>query len=281
MKFTSLTACIALLVCSFVHRTFADGTNDARAELKQIQDKINAEVKSGKRKEADLAPDIKQLDALLAEHKNEKTEDVARILIMKAMLYVQVFHETKKGEEILKQVKDNYPGTKSAKDATMVLDQLAQARASDEEAAAIQKTLTVGAAFPDFSVKDLAGSPLSLANYKGKIVLLDFWATWCGPCVQELPNVIRTYKHYHPQGFEIVGVSLDDDQSKLESFLRQKDMPWPQYFDGKGWRNSLAVKYGIHSIPATFLIDGEGKIIGKGLRGEELSEAVGKALAKK
>jgi len=113
------------------------------------------------------------------------------------------------------------------------------------------------------------------------LVLVDFWATWCGPCRAELPNVLKTYQKYHAKGFEIVGISLDDDQAKLTAFIKQQNMVWPQFFDGQGWQNKLAVKYGVESIPATFLLDGTGKIIGKDLRGEELDQAVGDALAKK
>ena len=144
----------------------------------------------------------------------------------------------------------------------------------------MRASLVVGAKFPDFNEKDVAGKPISIANDKGKVVLVDFWATWCGPCRAELPNVLATYNKYHDKGFEIVGISLDQDQAKLADFTKSMNMPWPQIFDGQGWQNKLAVKYGIESIPATFLLDGEGKIIGRDLRGEELPAAVAKALAK-
>jgi peroxiredoxin len=148
------------------------------------------------------------------------------------------------------------------------------------EAQKIQAALAVGVKFPDFNEKDTAGKPLSIANYKGKVVLIDFWATWCGPCRAELPNVIATYKKYHNQGFEIIGVSLDQDQAKLTGFAKDMNMTWQQYFDSQGWGNKLAVKYGIESIPATYLLDGNGKIIGRDLRGDELTQAVAKALGK-
>ena len=130
--------------------------------------------------------------------------------------------------------------------------------------------LNVGKKFPDFAEKDLAGNPLSLSAYKGKVVLVDFWATWCGPCVGELPNVLAAYKKYHGQGFEIVGISLDEDQAKLTSFLKEQGMTWAQFFDGKGWENKLAVKYGVESIPASFCSTGKGTIIAKNLRGPAL-----------
>jgi thioredoxin-related protein len=92
---------------------------------------------------------------------------------------------------------------------------------------------------------------------------------------------VATYGKYHGKGFEIIGVSLDQDQQKLLNFTKQNNMIWPQFFDGQGWNNKLAVKYGIESIPATFLLDGNGKIIGKDLRGEELEQAIARALGGK
>jgi thiol-disulfide isomerase/thioredoxin len=130
-------------------------------------------------------------------------------------------------------------------------------------------------------VTGLDGKPLSLAGLKGKVVLLDFWATWCGPCMQELPNVLAAYRKYHDKGFEIVGISLDQDEKKLRACLTGKGMTWPQFFDGKGWQNAVAVDYGIQSIPATFLLDKDGKVVRKGLRGPALERAIEKLLGTK
>ncbi|MDP6859908.1 MAG: redoxin domain-containing protein [Verrucomicrobiales bacterium] len=126
----------------------------------------------------------------------------------------------------------------------------------------------------------LAGKEIDLADMKGKVVLIDCWATWCGPCIAELPNVRKAYEDYHDKGFEIIGISLDKakDEAKLKSFVKDKNMPWPQAFDGKGWDNVLAKQYGITSIPATFLVGKEGKIVSTNLRGPALSSAVKKEL---
>jgi len=96
--------------------------------------------------------------------------------------------------------------------------------------------------------------------------------------VRELPNVLSVYEKYHDKGFSIIGISLDQDKEALTTFLKAKNVTWPQYFDGQGWKNKLALQYGVQSIPATFLMDKNGKIIARDLRGEELDAAVAKAL---
>lgn len=267
-KLLIVLAVASLLLCS--QGGLAAGTGDAGAELKDLVTKVRAKLSDGKRTASDLADELKQFDTLLAEHKGEKTDEVAQILFMKAQLYKEILSDADKAAELFTQLKRDFPDSKP------VL-QLKQAEASEQ----IRAALVPGNKFPDFDEKDVNGKPLSIANYKDKVVLVDFWATWCGPCVGELPNVLATYQKYHDQGFEIIGVSLDKDQSKLTSFLKEKNVTWQQFFDGQYWNNKLAVKYGIRSIPATYLLDGNGKIIAKDLRGEALAEAVSKALAKR
>jgi peroxiredoxin len=251
--------------------------SDASAELENLVARIQTKLKEGGKTEKDLADDLKEFEALLAKHQGEKTDAVAQILLMEAMVYLQVLDNTEKGTELIKQLKREFPDTQPGQNADKVLEQLRK----QEEARKIQQTLVEGTKFPDFDEKDVAGKPVSVANYKGRVVLIDFWATWCGPCVAELPNVTKTYEKHHGEGFEIIGVSLDQDETRLTTFLKQKNITWQQFFDGKGWGNKLAAKYGVNSIPATYLLDGEGKIIAKNLRGETLEEAVAKALVRK
>lgn len=134
--------------------------------------------------------------------------------------------------------------------------------------------LGIGMPFKDFTMNDLNGKPRKLSDYvgKGNYVLVDFWASWCPPCRQEMPNLVALYKQYHKKGFEIVGVSLDNKQENWEKGLKDLAMTWPQLSDLKGWKNEGAALYGVHSIPHTVLFDPQGNIVAKKLYDEKLRE---------
>jgi thiol-disulfide isomerase/thioredoxin len=106
----------------------------------------------------------------------------------------------------------------------------------------------------------LDGREVDLSKLKGKVVLVEFWSTTCGPCIAEMPTVKAVYEKLHERGFEVVAISLDDKETALRRFIKEKELPWPQHFDGKGWENRFAVRYGIFSIPTTWLVDKRGNL---------------------
>lgn len=149
-----------------------------------------------------------------------------------------------------------------------------------KERADILKNVQIGKLAPDFTQNDTAGKPVALSSFKGKVVLVDFWASWCGPCRKENPHVVAAYNKFKDKGFTILGVSLDEDKDKWLAAIKDDNLTWTQVSDLKGWSNEFSRKYGVMSIPANFLLDAEGKIIGTGLRGEELIKKLEEVLNK-
>ena len=138
----------------------------------------------------------------------------------------------------------------------------------------------VGKKAIDFNVKDLDGNDLSLEKYRGNVILLDFWAVWCKPCIAEMPNVKGVYEKYKDDNFQIIGVSLDNSRDTLVGYLEKEGITWPQVFDGNGWQNQVAQMYGIRAIPHMYLIDGEGVIRKSDVRGHALEPAVAELVRK-
>jgi len=131
----------------------------------------------------------------------------------------------------------------------------------------------------DLKFQAVDGGQVDLAKLRGKVVMVEFWATWCGPCRMEVPNVVATYNQLHTNGFEIVGVSLDQNKDQLVNFTKQVGMLWPQYFDGKGWANEVSSRYGINSIPTAWLVDKKGMVRSTEARGPDLAQQVKTLLA--
>ena len=174
--------------------------------------------------------------------------------------------EPEQQKEILALTNEDYKARKNIK---RVVDRLEAMEA-----------VAIGNNFIDFTMKNPAGEYVSLSDYagKGKYVFIDFWAAWCGPCRNEMPNVVEAYKKYKSKGLEIVGVSLDKDHDKWIQGIKDLNMTWPQMSDLKLWESEVVGLYAIQSIPHTILLDKEGKIIAKDLRGKMLDEKLAELL---
>ena len=241
-------------------------TENALAKAKSIDERfemVNA-LRQGLR-------DNEAADKLMAEiEASAKTDDDKATVMMNKATQVR---RTKRDDKeayaaALAEVVKLYPNTKAGKIAAA------------KQAAA---NLKPGSDPVPFTTKDMDGKDVSPADYKGKVLLIDFWATWCGPCMAELPHVLEAYTAYHTQGFEILGISLDreNDKEKLVSTIKEKGMSWRHVFDGKYWQAEIAQLHDVNSIPFTILIGKDGKVIGTSLRGDALGKAVKAALEAK
>ena len=191
---------------------------------------------------------------------------------------IKEFPKRDEGYQLLLQAAGE---AKDPKEAKRLTDEIASSSAPEEVKAGAKGLMhKMEAMGKPVNIKFTATDDreVDFAKLKGKVVLLDFWATWCGPCVAEIPEVKETYKKLHAKGFEIIGISLDSDKSKLEQFIAKEEMPWAQYFDGKGWQNKVAQEYGINSIPAMWLVDKKGNLRDMNARGG-LAEKVEQMLA--
>ena len=234
----------------------SEEADDARLNLGQIYSQINR---------ADDAIDIlyELIDGGTAN--NEKL-GMAHFILADAYKNSDQFDKAKREYEIV------------VKQYSFLERQIIEMAKANLEDIDTLKRLAIGSKPIPFEVKTTDGDVVSLEKLKGKVVLLDFWATWCGPCRVEMPNVVRLYKKNQKKGFEIVGISLDRSRSAMDQYVKANDMDWPQFFDGKYWQNEIAMMYRVRSIPATYLIDKQGVIRYRALRGKELEAAVDKLL---
>ncbi len=147
-----------------------------------------------------------------------------------------------------------------------------------KERVTVLKRVAIGQPAPDFTMKDTTGIAVTLSSFKGKYVLVDFWASWCAPCRAENPNVVADFNEYKDKGFTVLGVSLDNDRNAWLNAIRKDKLTWTQVSDLKRWANTAAKLYGVNAIPSNVLINPDGIIIGRNLRGKDLKNKLNEIL---
>ena len=257
----------------------ATGTanNDAyqivRAQINDISKKMNAIYQSmGDSSLSDEQKEAKQKEGAQLEEQYDKAikEGVQNNITnpVGVFLFKQTFYNnsTAENEALLQQIPANFQNYETIVKIKELTDK--------------QKKTAVGTKFVDFEMQTPDGKSVKLSDYvgKGKVVLVDFWASWCGPCRREMPNLVEAYAKFKGKNFEIVGVSLDQDGAAWKEAINKLNMTWPQMSDLKFWQSEGAQLYAVNSIPHTVLIDGDGPIIARGLHGEELQTKIAEAV---
>lgn len=205
--------------------------------------------------EANIEKSIANLEARLQQHPdNESFFYIYRILIR---LYIEAGRE-----KDIDQLVDRFKIVNSKTFLAQIYEELGNTEVAMEYRSKVTPPLgLLGKPVPDFSATDLDGKPISLRGYRGKVVLLDFWAAWNSFCITDILNIKKVHKTYRDQGFEVIGVSLDTDEAKLRNFLKEKDIPWRQIFTGQERQCPLVKQYDVKSIPTRWLIDRDGTLI--------------------
>ena len=199
-----------------------------------------------------------------------------------------VMHDNATAEKLLEQTVAQYADIRVSTDSLATVGELARDDLVNlRNPERIPGPQAAGQRAPAFEATATDGTTVTFPeSYKGKVVLLDFWATWCGPCVKEVPSVVAAYERFHPQGLEVLSVSLDRQNATetLATFVKQHKMPWPQLYDGKYFDSVIARRYGINGIPHALIVDGDTGLIladGDDARGQKLASSIAAALAKK
>jgi len=208
---------------------------------------------------------LKAIYAALPEDKSGVELDVAGEVVFATLQVYQATGQTNEMFAFIEQVRGDFKNHEESEMIQASLDEFVQEMSIDRPSPG--ETM-------DISFTAIDGREISLSSMTGQVVLVDFWATWCGPCIHAMPALKKLYEEYQSKGFEIIGISLDNDEQKLDEYIKQEGIAWPQYFDGKGWENELAVRFGIDSIPSTYLIGKDGTIEAINATEEELAELV-------
>ncbi len=268
-RFRGLVAAFCLVLLSPMIGVAAENDDWATAfvALKaRAQGALQAEPAPSYR---ELEPILREFDALAAEVEATAPEAAAAALRYRAVCEANYLGEFAHAEETLARLLARFPSTKEGRKGAVMLEKIAAIRA-----------LEPGEVFPEWEMETIDGGPLSLEDLRGKIVLVDVWATWCPPCRAELPELRALYARHRAAGFEIVGISIDAQRSTLQRFLQREQVSWPQLHDGLAWETPIVMRYGVLSIPTNYLLDAEGRVLARNVRGAALERAVERALTR-
>lgn len=235
---------------------------------------VKAKMAAGQIKsESDLAEEMKQLESLYERFRGKNDAGAAEALIVRAEIWTHLFKKPAKGLPLYQKIVKEYPDSEIGNVAATNVKQLtAQARHD-----AAVRSLVNGVRFPAFDSRDFSGRKLSSKGLNGKVYLVQMWATWCHACNGELPHLKRAYAKFRDEGLEMIGINQDDKIEPARRFVSQKEVNWPQIFDGDG---ELQIRYGAGALPRLFLVDQHGYIAASGmeLRGGNLERTIKRVL---
>jgi peroxiredoxin len=262
---------------------FNDKSNAIQKRMVDYQNKNIQKLMEAQQKKDNLAIESlksgyvkiqKEMDDYMIQYPDENPNSYISLLLVERLFSSQDF----KYEKVKKTFENLNEELRNTTKGKAISDKLKTIEKNMKNPAAAEKLNSLKLA-PDFSAKSPNGTTISLKESLGKVTIIDFWASWCGPCRKENPNVVALYNEFHSKGLNIIGVSLDDDATKWKDAIAKDKLTWNQVSNLKGFEDPIATLYDVQQIPTTFVLDSKGNIVAKDLRGDELKAKVQELLA--